>query len=596
MARISILPEDIANQIAAGEVVERPASVVKELIENSIDAQSTRILVSILKAGKLEIKVSDNGAGMTRDDALLAFERHATSKISRTEDLNSITTLGFRGEALPSIASVSRIKMITRSRESNAGTQITINGGILKDVREVGAAPGTTIIVRNLFYNTPARRKFLRTDQTEMNHISEQVVRLALAHPRIHFQLSHQGKILHDFTATKDSFSRASQVFGAKLLTAGQSFTHKSGSVETSGFVAPPEMNRSTSHNIYTFVNNRFVRDSLLNRTIIRAYRGLLPKNRFPMVYVMIMLPPREVDVNVHPTKSEVRFRNVTSVLEALHKGISQALEKLQKKGWDRPLAVFNGENKRDHSWRETPSQYMSGDVTAFFETREEKSFEKEKRAPEPGTYPVTSSAHEIDGAFSSLEVIGQLGDSYILCEAPDGLVIIDQHAAHERIIYDSLSNKSSEEPLMSQLLLTPQPLELLPAEASTLSEISAHLHDVGFQVEPFGGNTFVIKAIPACLEGDDPAGIVCDLLSEALSGGWIKKEKSEIGIRLRQTMACKAAVKANSRLTREEIISLLRKLDKTQNPTTCPHGRPLWWKITSDEIARFFKRGHSPI
>lgn len=596
MTRVSILPEDIANKIAAGEVVERPASVVKELVENSIDARSTRISVSILKAGKKEIRVTDNGTGMTRDDALLAFERHATSKIHRTEDLDSIVTLGFRGEALPSIASVSRVKMITRTKDSDAGVQIIIHGGMLKDVREVGAPPGTTIIVRDLFYNTPARRKFLRTDKTEMNHISEQIVRLALAQPGIHFQLAHQGKILYDFTATRDSFTRASQVFGTRLITAGQEFSHESGSVKITGFVAPPETNRSTSHNIYTFVNNRFVRDNLLNRTILKAYGGLLPKDRYPMAYIMITLPPQEVDVNVHPTKSEVRFRNVTEVLTALHQGISGALEKLQKKGWDRPLAVLNGESKRDQSWREAPSRYMSGDVAAYFDIQAGRPPEKEKGAYEPGRVPVAGSTSEAKGVFSSLEVIGQLGDSYILCGAPDGLVIIDQHAAHERIIYDSLLKKSSDEPLMSQLLLNPQPLDLLPGEAGMLSEILEHLRAVGFQLEPFGGNTYVIKAIPACTEGDDPVKLVHDLLSEALSGGWIKKEKGEIGIKLRQSMACKAAVKANSKLTKEEIISLLKKLDRTQNPTTCPHGRPLWWKITNEEIAKFFKRGHSPI
>jgi len=591
MPKIAILPEHVANKIAAGEVVERPASVVKELVENSIDAGSSRIIISIQKAGKVEIKVSDNGTGMSRDDALLALERHATSKISRPEDLENIATLGFRGEALPSIASVSRFKMITRTKDTDAGIQITVNGGVLKDVREVGAPPGTTIIVRNLFYNTPARKKFLRTDQTEMNHISEQVIRLALAHPEIHFHLSHQGRTIHDFTSTENVFSRASQVFGARLLKSGESFTHESGPVSVSGFVAPPEMNRATSHNIYTFVNNRFIRDTLLNRTIIKAYQGLLPKDRYPMVFAMISLPPHEVDVNVHPTKSEVRFRNASMVLNVLREGIVNALNTLQKKGWDRPLVVYETESKATPSWRETASKYQPMDISPFFE--------KDQRptpAPEYAESPRSSQSVEKEGIFSSLEVIGQLGDSYILCEAPDGLVIIDQHAAHERIIYDSLSAKNDQKYTVSQLLLTPQPLDLLPNEANVLSELLPYLETMGLQVEPFGGNTFVIKAVPTCLENDDPKTLVNDLISEAVSGGWIREEKIDVGIKLRQAMACKAAVKANSRLSKEEIIALLRKLDQTDNPATCPHGRPLWWKITNDEIARFFKRGHSPV
>ena len=591
MPKIAILPEHVANKIAAGEVVERPASVVKELVENSIDAGSSRIIISIQKAGKVEIKVSDNGTGMSRDDALLALERHATSKISRPEDLENIATLGFRGEALPSIASVSRFKMITRTKDTDAGIQITVNGGVLKDVREVGAPPGTTIIVRNLFYNTPARKKFLRTDQTEMNHISEQVIRLALAHPEIHFHLSHQGRTIHDFTSTENVFSRASQVFGARLLKSGESFTHESGPVSVSGFAAPPEMNRATSHNIYTFVNNRFIRDTLLNRTIIKAYQGLLPKDRYPMVFAMISLPPHEVDVNVHPTKSEVRFRNAGVVLNVLREGIVNALNTLQKKGWDRPLVVYETESKATPSWRETASRYEPMDVSPFFEKEQRPTL-----TPKYAESPRSSQSVEKEGIFSSLEVIGQLGDSYILCEAPDGLVIIDQHAAHERIIYDSLSAKNDQKYTVSQLLLTPQPLDLLPNEANVLSELLPYLETMGLQVEPFGGNTFVIKAVPTCLENDDPKTLVNDLISEAVSGGWIREEKIDVGIKLRQAMACKAAVKANSRLSKEEIIALLRKLDQTDNPATCPHGRPLWWKITNDEIARFFKRGHSPV
>ncbi len=596
MPRITILPEHIANKIAAGEVVERPASVVKELVENSIDAGATRISVSIIKAGKTEIRVTDNGIGMSKDDALLAFERHATSKIKSSEDLDNISTLGFRGEALPSIASVSRLKMITRTKDSEAGTQITINAGVVKDVREVGAPTGTTIIVRNLFYNTPARRKFLRTDQTEMGHITEQVLRLALAHPEIYFNLIHQGRTIHDFPPTGDSFSRASQVFGTRLLNAGQSFTHENGSIQIAGFVAPPEMNRSSAHNIYTFVNSRFIKDSLLNRTIIKAYQGLLPKDRFPMAMIMITLPPQDVDVNVHPTKSEVRFRNVSKVLITLQEGITKALGELQKRGWDRPLVVQESESKPVQTWRETPSRFHTVPVTPYIETVAPKTSTPDMSSTDHSENMGIPAEEKTRGTFASLQIIGQLGDSYILCEAPDGLVIIDQHAAHERIIFDALSKKKDDESIASQLLLTPQPLELLPGEASVLSGIRHHLSAMGFEVEPFGGNTFVVKSIPAYLEGEDPAKIISDLISEALSEEWTKGEKRDIGIRLRQSMACKAAVKANSKLNKEEIAALLKQLDKTDNPATCPHGRPLWWKITNEEIARFFKRGHSPV
>ncbi len=597
MSRVTILPEHIANKIAAGEVVERPASVVKELVENSIDAESTRITISIQNAGKTEIKIVDNGTGMTRDDALLALERHATSKITRSEDLENIVTLGFRGEALPSIASVSRLKMITRTKSEDAGVQLTVEGGVLKDVREVGAPPGTTMIVRNLFFNTPARKKFLRTNQTEMNHISEHVVRLALAHPGIHFKLTHQGRTIYEFTPTENLFSRVSQVFGVKIFSAGQTFLKEHGGIQISGFVAPPEINRATSNNIYTFVNNRYIKDTLLNRTIIKAYQGMLPKDRFPMALAMIALPPREVDVNVHPTKSEVRFRNVSLVLRVLQEAIHEALSKLQKKGWDRPLVVSDPETKPIATWKETPSRYVHTNTGSLWDSISRGKHQRKEEGflhfPE---HPASNSIATSEDVFSSLQVIGQLGDSYILCEAPDGLVIIDQHAAHERIIYDSLKKKSGQAHTLSQVLLAPQPIELLPNEANMLREMLPYLDSIGLHVEPFGGNTFVVKSIPACFEEEDPNELINDLLSEALSDGWIKNEKPDLAIKIRQSMACKAAVKANSRLSGEEITELLKKLDKTENPATCPHGRPLWWKITNEEIAKFFKRGKSPI
>lgn len=592
MSKVIILPENLANQIAAGEIVERPAAVVKELVENAIDAHSRRIRVEVRRAGKSEIKVVDNGSGMTRDDALLAFERHATSKIKTAEDLKNVSTLGFRGEALPSIAAVSRLQLVTRTEESDSGTQIKLDGGVLRDVRDTGCPSGTTIIVQNLFFNTPARRKFMRTNQTEMSHISEQVIRLALAQPDIQFRLYHEKRLIQDLPVTDNVLSRAAQIFGRRLLDGGQSLQYTKGGIELSGFLSPPEMQRPTTHGIYTFVNKRYVRDTLLNRTISRCYQGLIPKERYPVAFLSILLSPELVDVNVHPTKSEVRFRDISLVLETVRQGVLDALRKLQKRAWNRPIVEPKQATVGVPTWNEPNAGYFVPVENPRTTLQEKPCSGKDINSKIPREVQTT---FEKQSLFSSLRVIGQLGDSYILCEAPDGLVIIDQHAAHERILFDVLVEKPDHEKEPSQVLFNPLPLELLPKEAKILGQLLPMLKEMGIYVEAFGGNTFIIKAIPVILGRENAAQLIKDVVDEASELNWVS-EKPAVGIKLKQSMACRAAVKANHRITNEEAAELLKKLDQTQNPSTCPHGRPLWWKITHDQIARFFKRSQSPV
>lgn len=600
MGKIAVLPDALCNQIAAGEVVERPAAVVKELVENSLDAGSRKISVSLLQGGRKEVRVVDNGCGMSPDEALLAVERHATSKIRTLEDLQSVQSLGFRGEALPSIASVSRFELISREPEALSGTCIRMEGGVLRDVRELGCAVGTVVVVRDLFYNVPARRKFLRSVETEMANISDQVMKLALSQPSVHFQMTHENRAVFDFPKVGSLLERVVQVLGEDLAGALRDFAVAAPSVDLRGFAAQPQVQKSNSRSMFIYVNGRPVWDRILNQSVLRAYDTLLPKGKYPVVVLFLSMPPELVDVNVHPTKREVRLHSPGQVMETIQRVVRQALEGSPHGGaayssgrlsgvgggaLPRPVQAIRElqvELEKEAEQRIVPKEIEPPRQTVFpsgyaAALQVEKDADREAEKHAPGRI-----------FFSRLPILGQLANTYILLEAPDGLLLIDQHAAHERILYDRLSSSSPGE-TGRQRLTRSLVLELPPREAAILQNWLDKLLDAGFEIEPFGPNSFIVQATPVAL-GDIPAEA---LLREVLESA----EEEQRGPHwdflagLAKSAACHSAIRAGQRLQRAEIIHLLEAMDRAAIPMTCPHGRPLWCKLTHAEIARFFNR-----
>lgn len=600
MGKITVLPDALCNQIAAGEVVERPAAVVKELLENSLDAGSRKISISLLQGGRKEIRVVDNGCGMSPDDALLAVERHATSKIRTLKDLQSVQTLGFRGEALPSIASVSRFALISREPEVLSGTCIRMEGGILREVRELGCAPGTAVTVRDLFYNVPVRRKFLRSVETEMANISDQVMKLALSHPSVHFQMSHENRSVFAFDQTGSLFDRVSQVLGADLTETLNDFAVAAPPIDLHGFVARPQVQKSNSRSMFIFVNGRPVWDRILNQSVLRAYDSLLPKGKYPVVVLFLSMPPELVDVNVHPTKREIRLHSPGPVMETIQRVLRKALARtphdVATYGSGQPFGAGGGtppkfvqtirelrvDFEKDAEHRALPDKIEVPRQTVL-PTGYTAALEIEKDAEREAQQQVYDKIR-----FSCLPILGQLANTYLLLEAPDGLLLVDQHAAHERILYDRLSSSSPGE-TGRQRLTRSLVLELAPREAAILRTWLDTLLHAGFEIEPFGPNSFILQAIPAAL-GDIP---VETLLREVLESAEEEQRSPrwDFLADLAKTAACHSAIRAGQRLQRAEIIHLLEAMDRTAIPMTCPHGRPLWCKLTHTEIARFFHR-----
>lgn len=611
MGKIAILPDILCNQIAAGEVVERPAAVVKELVENSIDAKSTRISVGLLDGGRREISVVDNGSGMSSEDALLALERHATSKIRSIEDLNSISSLGFRGEALPSIAAVSRFELNTCEPGGLCGTSIRVEGGVIKDVREKGLPPGTQVLVRDLFYCLPARRKFLRKPETELAYITDQFLRVSLANPHIHLQLKSQEKTLYDHPKCEGLLPRASKVLGAQIASTFSPVDFEGGAAAITGFIAPPDIQRTNSQGLFLFVNGRAVYDRLLQRAVLTAYEALIPRGKFPVAVLFVAVPPERVDVNVHPAKREIRFRDPGDVVSSVRKALFEALSGIRPKftGYskERP-AVFAREPQPVFSQKSMAQNDMAA-LTAFRRSTT-GSFEPANASPPaafapakaPAKTPAASASArapweappapegEIASApsfsFSRLTLIGQLANSFILLESPEGLVVIDQHAAHERIVFTSLSkNKSGA----SQLLARAAVADLMPKEAVLLENALPSLRALGFEIEPFGAGSFAIHAVPACLSRLNPEDVLRDYLRYAEEE--CPADMGEIMLGLARSASCHGSVRAGQKLKIEEIRQLLEALDSIDTPFTCPHGRPLSYTLPYDQINRFFKR-----
>jgi DNA mismatch repair protein MutL len=696
MGRIRVLSDQVANQIAAGEVVDRPASVVKELLENALDAGATRITVEVEAGGRKLIRVADNGQGMNRDDALLAFERHATSKLRSADDLLAIATLGFRGEALPSIASVARVTLETASADSTSaepGTRIEIAGGRILHVDDVALPAGTTISVSDLFFNTPARRKFLRAESTELAHVTALVTHYALAHPEKHFELVSASHTLLSAPPVARTAERIYQIFGkdtlAQLLSvAAENPLERSGlpepppwkkdpdesprqpgSLRLSGFYSKPELQKLNRNSIYIFVNKRLIRDRLLLHAITEAYRNVIPPTSFPVVLLFLEMPPEEVDVNVHPAKTEVRFRQQSLVHDFVRDSLRVALiqarptagflaaldsaplaspslmppatSPLPGSPESTPPGVPPGSQRPDSHPLEdafaapfqlTPQRPQPVPGTLAFggltggQCSDSRSFDPgtlndaaraisaqigDLDVMECGATPdfsktyvnmSTSTAAEVEAEqaaatlnrLGSLKPLGQLRESFILATGEDGLWIIDQHVAHERVLFEKLLRERQVEQVQRQRLLMPLLVELQPWQMVVFAQIADELERTGFEVEPFGPQTLAVKAAPLGLEGAELERTLSEVIEQtAPTSGESGQNQTLIGLRNRvaASIACHSAIKINTPLDPARMEWLLLELARTEHPTSCPHGRPIALHYSWKEIQRAFHR-----
>jgi DNA mismatch repair protein MutL len=595
-SKIQILPENLANQIAAGEVVERPASVVKELIENSIDAMASEIFVDIEKGGKALVRVADNGHGMKKDDAFLSLERHATSKVKCAEDLFALHTMGFRGEALPAIASVSRLRLTTRSVDDDAGWQIYAEAGTIRQADAVGVAPGTIVEVRNLFFNTPGRRKFLRKEETEFGHIADVVSRLALSRPDIHFRLAHNDRTYLEAYRHNRLEERAAALLGRNVASGLLSVDADSGNGEMLvGLLGSPGISRSTTGQVYTYVNGRFVRDRVVQHAIIEAYRSLLEKRRYPIAVLFIDMPPEMVDVNVHPTKHEVRFRNQQQV----HDFIVTALRARLQLVTCEPAATHTGLQPAEIG-RAVPAVTPAPD-DYLDRVQESLAAFNEKVAASPGMHVLSTVKGEMAGWSAGQNnasampdgwrLIGQYLSSYLICQINDELALIDQHAAHERIGFERLRRQMASDGIESQSLLFPVVLELDHRESAVLTEHLGDFSRFGFEVEAFGGRAFTVKSVPALVADVDVERLVRDLAAELNEIGRSGQLDDHIE-RVLAVLACHSMIRANQALSQSEMQHLLKDLSAIDFGSCCPHGRPVMYRLPRRDIEKFFHRG----
>jgi len=578
MSSIRILPENVASQIAAGEVVERPASVVRELLDNSLDAGADRIEISIEGGGRRLIRVSDNGRGMDRDDLLLCIERHATSKVRELDDLLSIGTLGFRGEAIPSIASVSRMEITSRPEEDMVAHRLKIDGGRLRAVEETGAPAGTVVVIRDLFFNTPARKKFLRTEKTETYHVMETVSRIALPFRGVHFQLRVGSRTPLLYPASRSELERLSMLLGREVAGRMERVERVVEGMEVSVHLAPPELHRSRGDRILVYVNGRNVRDRLLTRAVMEGYGQRLMKGRFPHVVLALEMDPGEVDVNVHPTKQEVRFRESRRVYRAVVSAVDEGLARTAG-------AVVH--DSPSTGARDAPRRFSRGLEAA--EPAGPYAFPSRpgENSGTAGRFNGSAQAMFQERPFS---VIGQLRNTYILCQTGDGLLMVDQHAAHERIVYERLRKALASASVRTQPFLIPKRIELSVGEAKVLQEHAESLAGLGLEIEPFGGNTFLLRAVPSVLVDSDLDEFLREVLSLLEQGGGDLRSDQALDEML-AVMACHGAIRAGKPLTEREMVALLDELQQAELPTNCPHGRPVSKMITWGELERMFKR-----
>ncbi len=589
MGRINKLPDDLANQIAAGEVVERPASVVKELIENAIDAQATRIVVTVEYGGKKLIRVEDDGIGMDPGDARLCLERHATSKIQKADDLGAIVTLGFRGEALPSMASVSHFRLRTRARGTDSGTEIRVNAGIVESVVEAGCPEGTLVEVADVFYNLPARRKFLKSDGAEAAQVSRLVTQLALCYPEVGFTLTSSGKKVLAVPPVTSLSDRLYQIYGDRqdLIPVSREF----GGIRLHGFIAALAEQGPVRGPQHVFVNRRIVKDRTIAHAMIDAYSVATNKERSPEVHLFLEVPPDRVDVNVHPTKAEVRFREQSLIHEMVRRAFGDALGS----GPAPELTLRTSDVLPGKPMQQAIPGALSG---GSFPSRWAPPTESSPSSWAPPSQSAAPSALVAPGApvapvapaVRPMIALGQFRDTFIIAMDDEGLCIIDQHVAHERVLFERIMEKLTSESLESQRLLIPIVMELPAAERSALVSKAEALARFGFEIEEFGGDSIKVTSMPALLPPDE-----CDAALRALADDL---EGLDRGLRLEDslkqiaaTTACHAAVKAHYPLTLEKMHHILEELRATAYSTVCPHGRPVMLRITRREIEKNFDR-----
>jgi DNA mismatch repair protein MutL len=579
MSVIRVLPERVASQIAAGEVIERPASVVRELSDNSIDAGAQKIFITVENGGKSLIRVADDGTGMGRDDLLLCLERHATSKINSIPDLFSIQTLGFRGEAIPSIAAVSKMEILSRKPDELIGYRLKVAGGKIKSLEEAGAPAGTTVEVWDLFYNTPARKKFLRAVSTETDHIVETVARIALPFISIHFRLDEGGRNLLSLPASRDEISRLSALFGRDVAASMMKREHEERAFRIRSYGASPEMTRARGDRIFVYVNKRNVRDRLLTHALMEGYGQRLMRGRYPQAVVFIDMDPSVVDVNVHPTKQEVRFRESRHVHETLKRVIEESLGR-----------KFYPAVQREGVLKEPAEEHP----VSLLHLAERAAEYGEGRAVQVAPSRLRAQPGAVDGAAARLfddrlEIIGQLKKTYILCQADDGLLIIDQHAAHERTVYEKLKVCMKESRMESQPFLIPPSVEFSPKDARMLSRHLDRLAVLGVEMEPFGGNTFLVRSVPSVMVNANWMEFIKDL-SPILEKN-VDLSREDVLDAMLSVMACHGAVRAGQPLSFDEMRHLVEELNAAELPTHCPHGRPVAKKFTYYDMEKMFKR-----
>ena len=629
MPKIKILSADVANKIAAGEVVERPASVVKELIENAIDAGGTSIRVEIRAGGKRLIRVSDNGIGMQREDALLALERHATSKVNRIEDLERIHTFGFRGEALASIASVSQFELLTRTADALEGTKVDVEGGVFRSVQESGCSPGTHMSINNLFYNVPARLKFLKTDTTEMNHITNQVTWAALAHPKIHFSLTHNGRSILDVRSCDSYLERVRLLYGREFAENLIEFTEELPDLKMYGLLGKPEFTKPNREYQLFFLNQRPIRSRIIGAALTEALNAMVAKDRQPVALLFLTLEPETVDVNVHPAKIEVRFRNertiysgvVRMLRDALHKTkyipkIETSIEPTHSEGDTEnrdvslpqrvpSLGSVSGTGRGQRTTpipqvqhRQTPSvtpqETEKGDQASETQTPSTQHG-RGNLAPtivvQPPQQGVSDDANLSLLDFENVQLKTNLFKTYIVVEAGDKIFFIDQHVAAERVLYERFVNQVETDGIPVQGLLLPVTLEVTPQQLGVLKIHGDIFKKLGFDLEEFGGNTILIRAIPSPLPTRIAAQTVTDLLDKLPEAPHTDVQIPEAIDNALITLACKSAVKAGDTLDTKEMMNLIKELSEAKLPFNCPHSRPIIVEMGRDELERRFHR-----
>ncbi len=615
MSRVlRILPEWIANRIAAGEVVERPASAVKEMLENAVDAGATEISLHVDERG---FRIVDDGCGMTRDECLLALERHATSKIADVDDLDRIATLGFRGEALPSIASVSRFRLQSRPRDASSGTEVVVEGGRLVHVREIGIPVGTAVEVQDLFFNTPARRKFMKSAATENGHIRETFTRVALGFPEIGFRYESGGRMVYDVPAGLGPRERAGRLLGNEFARHATEFARRSASLDygIAGLLGHPRDNRARQDELHWFVNGRYIRDRSLNHAVVKAYREFMPDNRYPRAIFFLTMPPGEVDVNVHPTKQEVRFARGRELYGFLAGAVAQALEEWLR---DDPNPAALGPNpalgRSADPRAATPASFGAafgrtpGAAAAFASP----SSGEGGRAPaaygagspfspmldtqaqlrrKEAVFEVRETAPAADaGFYGRLAYLGQALGTYLVCQSDEGIVLVDQHAAHERVTFNAMleAYRSGRPPV--QGMLVPQVLELPPVALEAIQEHAETLRGIGFELAPFSGNAVAVTGVPAALAGREIRRVVLDVAQELNELGRADVASQAVAERI-IGCACQGSVRANQPLSEPEVRALLRQLDEIERAGNCPHGRPVVVTLSRAEIERRFGR-----